>query len=284
VLSDARDRTRPPLRQLLDPRFVLARLLSHRRLLRLLVRREIETRYRGSAFGVGWLVAQPALLLAVYTFVFGIVLEVRWPQLEREGLGDFAAVLFCGLIVMNLFNECVGRAPGLILGAVGYVKKVVFPLELLPLVVLGSAAFHAAISLAVLLVARYWLGSPPPATVLLVPVVLLPLAMLALGLSWFLASLGVFVRDVGQVVQLALQALIFLTPVFYPMEALPLRFQGLIRLNPLTVVVEALRDVALWGRFPDWGPFTLVLAGSGLILLSGYAWFSATRRAFADVV
>lgn len=285
MLSDARDRERPTFRQLFDPRFLAERLLAHRRLLRRLVRREIEQRYRGSAFGLWWVVAQPALLLTVYTFVFGVVFEVRWPQLaDRQGLGDFAAVLFCGLIVLNLFNECVGRAPGLVLGATGYVKKVVFPLHLLPLVVLGSALFHAGVSLGVLLLVRIGLGHAPPLTVLLVPLVLLPLGMLTLGLSWFLASLGVFLRDVSQVVQLGLQALIFLTPVFYPLEALPPRFQALIRLNPLTPIVEALRAVMLWGRLPDWGQQALLFAGTAAVLMLGFACFQATRRAFADVV
>jgi len=285
VLTDTRDRQRATLRQLADPRWVVGELLAHRRLLRRLVRRDIEARYRGSAFGLWWVVAQPALLLAVYTFVFGLVFEVRWPQLAaRAGLGDYAAVLFCGLIVLNLFNECLGRAPGLILGSSAYVKKVVFPLHILPLVVLGSAGFHAAVSLAVLVLVRAGAGLVPPVTLLLAPLVLLPLALLALGLSWFLASLGVFLRDVGQVVQLLLQALMFVTPVFYPLETLPPRFQTLVRLNPLTPVVEELRAVALWGRPPDWGALALVTLGGAAVAMLGFAWFAATRRAFADVV
>jgi len=259
-------------------------LWRHRRLVLQLIRRDVEARYRGTALGLVWSLLHPLVLLGIYTFVFGMVFRARWSDPGQGSLGQFALVLFCGLIVLNLFAECVGRAPGLIVASPSYVKKVVFPLEVLPVVVLGAALFNAVISLLMLVAARLLVDGLLPATLPLAPLVLLPLVLMALGTSWALASLGVFLRDLGQLVGLLLQVLMFLTPVFYPLEAVPARVRTLIALNPLAPIVEDFRRVVLWGRMPDWRGWALSLLVGGGIMIAGHAWFTRTKQAFADVL
>jgi lipopolysaccharide transport system permease protein len=262
----------------------LRHLWSHRRLVGQFVRREVQARYRGSVLGLFWSFLQPLLLLSIYTFVFGVVFRARWPQFTSGRLSEFALVLFSGLIVMNLFAEAVGRSPLIVLSQPSYVKRVVFPLEILPVVALGTALFNAAVAFAVLALARVVVEGGLPWTVVLAPVVLLPVLLITLGLSFSLASLGVFLRDLPHLVALALQMLTFLTPIFYPLEAVPAWARPVILANPLTPAVDDLRRVALWGAQPEWGRLALTLAGGALVAVAGHAWFARTRRAFADVL
>lgn len=256
---------------------------QNRALVTQMVRREIIGRYRGSFLGLLWSFVNPVLMLAVYTFVFSIVFHARW----GGGSGDkfeFALVLFAGLIVFNLFSECISRAPGLILANVNYVKKVIFPLEILPWVALGSALFHAAISLGVLL---FFLAVAYPVvswTILLFPLVLLPLLPLIMGLSWLFASIGVFVRDVGQFVGMAMTVLMFMSPIFYPASALPESVRGYLFLNPLTFIIEQIRDVLIWGKLPDWTGLAIYAGCSMAVAWAGLWWFEKTRKGFADVL
>ena len=259
-------------------------LWRRRRLIAQFVRREVQSRHRGSMFGLIWSFLTPLLLLAIYTFVFGVVFQARWPGLRAGSLGEFALVVFCGLVVLNLFGECVSRAPGLVVGSATYVKRVVFPLEILPVVTVGSALVTTGASLAVLLVVRLAMERTLPWTVALAPVVLVPLVLLTLGVAWFLASLGVFVRDIHYLVVLLLQVLVFVTPVFYPLEAVPEGFRAVLSINPLHPVVDDLRRVVLWGRLPDWPRFAVSLVVGGVAAVLGHAWFMRTRRAFADVI
>jgi lipopolysaccharide transport system permease protein len=260
-----------------------ATLWRHQHLVKTLIRREVIGRYRGSVLGILWSFFNPVFMLIVYTFVFSVVFKARW-----NGGGDskmeFALILFAGLMVFNLFSECVNRAPGLILSNVNYVKKVVFPLEILPVVSFGAASFHTAISFGVwLLFFLVFLGLPP-ITALLLPIIILPLTLLTLGLSWFLASLGVYLRDVGQFIGIATTALLFLSPIFYPVSELPEKYQTLLLLNPLTPIIEEVRDILIWGKTPDW--FFLVgnFLASSVIAWLGFAWFQKTRKGFADVL
>ncbi len=276
---------RPPsvLRHL-DPRAVARDLWARRNLIVQFTRREVEGRYRGSVLGLLWTFAQPLTLLLTYTFVFGGVFKARWPEAGGGGLTDFALALFCGLLAYNLLSECVTRAPGLIVAVPNYVRKVVFPLEVLPVSVLGSALFHALASLAVLLTVRLVTGGDLSFTLLLLPLVCLPLVLFCLGASWFLAGLGVYLRDVGHLIGLLVQVLLFATPIFYPATALPAWARGLLRLNPLVDVVDNMRRVVLWGRLPDWGPLGAWLLVGGVVMLLGYAWFMQTKRGFPDVL
>ena len=255
----------------------------HKELLVSMIQREVVGRYRGSVMGLLWSLLNPLLMLLVYTFVFSTMLKLRWPQ-GSGSKSEFALLVFAGLLTFNVFAECVARAPGLILANTNYVKKVMFPLEILPWVVLGAVLFHTLASLAIWLVFHLVFFGLPPLTGLLLPLVLLPLVLFTLGICWVLASLGVYLRDVGQIVGVLTTALMFVSAIFYPTSAFPAAYQGLLRLNPLTLVVEQTRDVLFWGVIPD--PFTWacgLLVASGVAWL-GFTWFQRTRRGFADVL
>lgn len=267
----------------LSPNKMIASFWDNRNLIQVLVKREVIGRYRGSLMGILWSFFNPLLMLAVYTFVFGVIFKSRWSA-ESNSQTEFALILFAGLIVFNLFAECINRSPALILSNVNYVKRVIFPLEILPWVALGSAAFHALISLSVWLAAYVIFFGVPHVTVLLLPVVTLPLMFFIIGLSWWLASLGVYLRDVSQFVGIFVTVLMFLSPVFYPASALPEWFRSLLIINPLTTVVEQVRDVMFWGKLPDWTMLAITLLISVFIAWLGFAWFQKTRKGFADVI
>jgi lipopolysaccharide transport system permease protein len=255
----------------------------HRHLILRLTRREVQAKYRGSLLGLLWALLSPLLLLAVFTFIFSTVFEMRW-DVEIRSRSDFALLLFSGLICFWLFSECVSRAPELVFENVSYVKRVVFPLEVLPWVALLSGVFHAALSSLVLLAAYVvWLGTPPW-TAALVPILFLPLLLVIMGLSWFLASLGVFLRDTKQIVPVVVTMLMFLSPIFYPLSAIPESFQGFVQLNPLAYIIEEIRAALFYGRLPAWLPFGLAAASGWLVAWLGLVWFQITRKGFADVV
>lgn len=270
--------------QHLNPAHLVTTLWSHRRLIVDFAKREVVGRYKGSFGGVAWSAINPIVLLLVYTFVFGIVFQLRWPHEGPERLRSFALVLLCGLTAFNLFGESVSRAPGIITAVPNFVKKVVFPLEILPVAVFCSAAFHAAVSLTLLLAANLFVNQTLHWTVVFLPVAGLPLVFLSLGVMWFLASLGVFVRDVHHAVGLAVQALLFTTPVFYPLESVPPGLQRFILVNPLAGPVDDFRRAALWGLPPDWLRLGLWVPLTAVVMVLGYAWFMSTKRALADVI
>jgi lipopolysaccharide transport system permease protein len=262
-------------------------LYAHRELLRQIVRREIEARYRGSYLGVLWAIVTPLLMLAIYTFVFSTIFQGRWrPEASQSPPqpGDFALPLFAGLIAFNVFAECIARAPTLVLSNTNYVKNVVFPVQILPVSAVGAALFHAAINVAILIVASIALSGMPSTTIWLLPVAALPLLALCLGLSWFLASLGVFLRDIAYATSLVTQALFFLTPIFYPRTALPEHLQTALAVNPLSHIVEDFRRTLLWSQVPEWTTWAIAMGACGGIFVLGYAWFMITRTGFADVV
>jgi lipopolysaccharide transport system permease protein len=266
-----------------SPREMIGSFWRNRSLIKALVKRDVIGRYRGSTLGIFWSFFQPVFMLAVYTFVFSVVFKARWSA-GSESKTEFALVLFAGLLVFGLFSECVNRAPTLILSNANYVKKVVFPLEVLPWVVLGSALFHALISLGAWLIFYLIVFGTPHATMLLLPLILLPLLLFTMGFSWLLASLGVYLRDVNQIMSIVTMTLMFLSPIFYPVSALPVEYQFLLNLNPLTPAIEQARDVLIWGKIPDSLTFGLYAAGATLIAWLGFAWFQKTRKGFADVI
>lgn len=257
---------------------------THRHLILQLTKREVIGRYRGSVMGLAWSFFHPLLMLVVYTFVFAVVFKARWGIVGEESRADFALILFVGMIIHSLFAECVNRAPGLILANPGYVKRVVFPLEILPLTALGSALFHTAISVVVLLGAYLVLHHGLQWTAIFFPVVLLPLVFGAMGGAWFLAATGVFVRDTGQAIGILTTVLLFLSPVFYPVSALPPEYQTFLQLNPLTFMIEQSRAVLIRGNTPDWAGVGWYTAGSLTIAWAGLWWFQKTRKGFADVI
>ena len=265
------------------PGEIAASLWRNRALIGLLAKRDALGRYKGSVLGLLWSFFNPLLMLTVYTFVFSGIFKARWTS-ESTSTSQYALVLFAGLIVFALFAECLTRAPSLIVGNVNFVKKVAFPLEILPWVSFGAAAFHLLVRLGVWLLVYVLLFGLPPVTAFLLPVMLIPIALLTMGLSWFLAALGVFVRDVAQIVGVITSALIFLSPIFYPLEALPENLRAYVFLNPLTLAVVQMREVLIWGRLPDWTAYVTYLMVAVVFAAFGFAFFQKTRKGFADVL
>lgn len=235
--------------------------------------------------GLTWSFFNPVFMLVVYTFVFSEVFKSRWGEIGGDDSKiQFAVVLFVGMIMLGLFSEVLNRAPGLIVSNVNYVKKVIFPLEILPVVAMGASLFHSLISLGVLMAAFLVFNGYIHWTVIFIPLVLLPLVILTMGIAWMLASLGVFIRDVGQTIAIVTTVLMFLSPVFYPVTAVPERFRPFIMANPLTFIIEQAREVLIWGHLPNWvglGAYTMTTIGIAWV---GYAWFQKTRKGFADVL
>lgn len=267
----------------LSPFAALRSVTKHRRLILEMIRREVIGRYRGSVMGLLWSFFTPVLMLIVYTFVFSTVFKARWAG-GTDSKTEFAIVLFVGLMVFNLFSECISRAPSLVLSNPNYVKKVIFPLEILPVVSLGSASFHFLVNILVWLSFYLVIFGIPPLGALWLPVAVLPLAILSTGLSWFLASLGVFLRDVGQVIGVITTILMFMSPIFYPVVALPEEFRGYLHLSPITYFVEQARDLLVWNKGMHWEPWLKALLISCAVATLGFAWFQKTRKGFADVI
>jgi lipopolysaccharide transport system permease protein len=249
-----------------------------------MTRREILGRYKGSFMGLAWAFFNPLFMLAAYTFVFSGVFQAKWGNEANEGKGDFALLLLVGVIVHGFFSEVLTRAPGLIIANANFVKKVVFPLEVLPAVATAAALFHAVITVLVLLIGLLVLKGSVPWTVVFVPLVLLPFIVFTLGAAWILASLGVFFRDASQITGLVATVLLFLSPVFYPVSAVPEPFQAWMLANPLTFVIEQCRQVLIWGHPPEWTGLCVYAGGALLVAWTGYAWFQRTRSGFADVM
>lgn len=263
--------------------YVFLSLADHAELVWRLALRDVLGRYRGSLLGLFWSFLNPIIYLAIYTFVFGSVFKTRWGT-QSGGIAGFALILYAGLIANNLFADCINRAPRLLLENPNYVKRVVFPLEILPWVSSFSALFHAVINLLVLVIFYFLLHHEFSRTLFLLPIILVPYVVLITGIGWFLSALGVFVRDISQLTSLITVALLFLAPIFYPMSALPKDYLWVFELNPVTFMVEQLRDVALWGRWPDWSGLALYSAISLAVSWIGLIWFQRTRRGFADVI
>jgi len=272
------------IRGFFNPVRIGTHLWKYRDLIRQLTWREVVGRYKGSFIGMGWSFIQPLVMLCVYTFVFSVIFRARWGVAADEGKAAFALTLFMGLITFNVFSEVANSAPTLVLGNVNYVKKVVFPLEILPLVRLLSALINALFSLGVLLLGILVVNHSIHWTALLLPLIWLPMIIFTLGCGYFLASLGVFVRDMGTAIGVLTTMLFFLTPIFYPISAVPEQLRIVFRINPLAIFVEDARRVVLWGLFPDWPWFFLGLVLSVAVLIFGFLWFIKSKKAFADVI
>ncbi len=267
----------------LAPKEMVASLWRNRYLIKTSIQREVVGRYRGSFMGILWSFFNPVFMLSVYTFVFSVVFKARWHS-GSDSKTEFALILFAGLMVFNLFAECVNRAPGLILANVNYVKKVIFPLEILPWVSLGAALFHALVSLLVWLIAYMLLFGIPHITLLLLPLVIGPLLLFIMGVSWGLAALGVYLRDISQIIGVVTTALLFLSPIFYSASSLPEKYQVFLQLNPLTPIVEQARGVLFFGNMPEINTLLICYLCSVVVAWLGFAWFQKTRKGFADVL
>lgn len=256
----------------------------HRHLISQLTKREVVGRYRGSILGLLWSFLHPLLMLIVYLFVFSFVFKVKWGIQIETGEVEFGVVLFAGLIVHTLFTECLVRSPSIIKANTQFVKKIVFPLEILPIVIVYTALFHLLIGFLILLAFNTIAHQVFHWTLIYVPVVLLPLVVLSLGVAWLLASIGIFIRDVSHIVGILSTVLLFLSPIFYPLTLVPEHLRLYLYLNPLTLIVQELRAVVIYGHSPDWFALFIYTMIAVLILILGYRWFKRTQPMFADVL
>jgi lipopolysaccharide transport system permease protein len=270
---------------LLNPWLTIVSVHKNRRLLWELVRRDLRQQYQGSYLGVLWTIIFPLFMLLIYTFVFSMIFQSRWPESNGETPpSEFAIILFAGLTAFNVFSTVATRSPSVILNVPNYVKKVVFPLDLLPVMLLGTALINSAISVCLVMIGSLVLLHTVSATIYLFPLAYLPLIFLCLGAAWLLASLGVYIRDMGQLITILVQILFFITPIFYSASVAPAFLQWLFRFNPLVVIVDSFRRVLLWGQmidWPLWGIWTLL---TFLFAQIAYYWFMKTKKGFADVL
>ena len=276
----------------------LVSFCKHLPLIRQLMQREVQGRYRGAALGIAWSLLTPLLTLAIYAFVFGSVFQAKWvppagaspgdglntPLTSPASIGDFAIILFVGLIIYGIFAEVITRSPTLVLANTHYVKKIVFPLEILIPVCMGTALFHATLSFAVLFVFLLIQKGGIPLTALWLPIILAPFVVLIVGLGWLLASLGVYLRDISQLMPSFMNILMFLSPVFFPSSAIPAWIRGWLYLNPVALPIEQARNVLIWHHSPDFLPLFLYSVIASIVAAIGYQWFQMTRKGFADVV
>lgn len=257
-------------------------VLRHRALISSLVRRDIVGRYRGSVAGTLWTLIHPALLMIAYYFVFAVVLRVRFRP--NSGSGDFAFYFLCGMLPWLAFSEAVGRAPNVILENSNFVKRVVFPLEILPLNLMLVGLVTEIFALLIFVGAMLATGRGLDWRILFLPAILVPQVLLTAGLCWLLAALGVFLRDIGQVMNFVLTVWFFTTPICYPASSLPKNWLWLLEMNPLFPIVEAYRAVLLESRLPDWTPLAVLWVVSTAAFCLGYAWFYKVRKSFADLM
>ena len=261
---------------------LLRSLWQYRHMIRHLTASQLQQRYRGSLLGVMWTLVQPLLMLGIYSFVFGAIFRPRW--MEANGEASFTLVLFCGLTAYGFFSDSLSRSSSLITGNPNYVKKIIFPLEVLGVTTVLAAFVQSLAGFGILLVAKWWLSGFVPWTALLFPLAFLPFFLITLSLCWFFASLSVYFRDMENLMGLLLSGLMFLSPVFYSLKAVPEKVRPIFFLNPVTWAVEDLRRVLLWGESPDWWIWGGQLCFAGLMLGLAYRWFKKLQPGFADVL
>lgn len=258
-------------------------LAAHAALVVELTRREVDGRYRGASLGVLWALVSPFLLLCIYAIAFGTVMGGRWPEVRASDT-PFSIVLFAGMIPYFVLSECMVRSPELVVANPAYVKRVVFPLEVLPWPMLLSALFHCLMNVLVFIAMRLVMERDFEWTVVYLPCVILPIAIVGLGISWFMSSIAVYVRDVRQVMGLASMAILFLSSVMIPLATVPPQYKAIFLLNPLSFIAEQSRAVLIWGQAPDWAGLAAYTAVALAFMYAGYVWFASTKRGFADVL
>jgi len=271
---------------LLNPIHMVRSLYKNRELIWNLTKREVKSTYQSSFLGALWPLILPLMMLLIYTFVFSVIFQAKWSTNAGQETppGEFALILFAGLTPFTLFSAVTTRSPGLILAVPNYVKRVVFPLEILPVVIIGAAFITSLINVALILVGSLVVFHSLPSTIFLLPLAYLPLILITLGLGWFLSSLGVFVRDVGLAINVIMQVLLFITPIFYSADQVPGALRFLVILNPLSSIIDSFRRILIWNEFIDWGTWGTATLLSALVAILGFAWFLATKKAFSDVM
>lgn len=262
---------------------VSGELWSKRYLIAQFTIREFQRRYRRTMLGFFWGLVLPLIMLAVYTFVFAIIFEAKWDGLGSQTRGMFAIVLFANLLIFGIFSEVVSGSTTVVVGNSNLVKKVIFPLEILPISRALACFIQTVMNLVVLLIGICLVGAFNW-TVLLAPLVMLPVLILAMGVSFFTSSVTVFIRDVGELVGVCLTLLLFLSPIFYPLSRVPEGLRIFIYINPLAIFLEQFRIVMIEGGLPNWGILALCWVVALGIFAVGYAWFNKVKGSFADVL
>jgi lipopolysaccharide transport system permease protein len=259
-------------------------LWSHRALLWQFTLRNVELRHKGSHLGLIWSFLNPLLMLGLYVFVFGYVFGGSFGVLPDETKVDYALGIFLGLTIFHFASEVLGASPALIVANANFVKKVVFPLEILPAAQVAAAGFHSLIGLGFVILSVQFVGGGLPVGALWLPVILLPILLMSLGIGWLFSALGVFFRDIGQMMQFLTMALLFSSAVFYSAEKIPEAAWVWLRFNPMLLAIELARDAVLWQR-PLNLTHLLYLHGAGLaVCYTGYFTFRRIKGAFADVL
>lgn len=251
-----------------------------------MINRNVQSRYRGSMLGLAWSFIQPLLMLCIYTFVFSIVFKAKFGSIPNDDRMAFAVILFSGMAVFAVFADSLTGSCYLICGNENYVKRVVFPLELLPMSHVAGVAINSIPSFILVLIGMAFCGAPFHFswTLLLLPVTIVPLWLLSLGGAFLFASLAVYIRDLAYVVNLFTQILFFMTPIFYPIEAVPEGYRWILQTNPLSLLVENTRALMLYGRIPEWRFCLISLVTALLLYQLGYVWFAKSKKGFADVL
>lgn len=267
-----------------SPLEIVKSFLRHRSLIWALTKREVVGRYKGSVLGFGWSFARPLFMLTIYALVFGEILQLKWGSSGESSTSEFAIILLAGLLIFDFFSDVVNRSPTLVLANPNYVKKVVFPLEILPFVSIASALIHLFASLLILLLGQLFISHALPWTAIIFPLVLIPLILGCLGAAWFLASLGVYLRDVSQLVGTLTTALLFVSGVFFPASALPQKYRVLLDWNPLSWCIESSRQVLIYAEHPSFSQLSWLILLMSMFAWLGFVWFQQTRRGFADVI
>jgi len=275
---------RPGRRQPTGLPSFLRSVVAHRELILRLATREVTQRFQGSLLGIIWMVLMPLLTAAVFTFVFSAVFQTRWGAATPAGPFDFAILLLVGMAVHGIFAEAVGRAPTVILAQASYVTKVIFPIEVLPVVAVLASLVNAFVTVGIVVVGQALLKGVLHWTVIFWPLVIAPYLIFVVALTMFFAACGVFLRDLSQIVSLLVTVTLFLTPIFYPLDAVPGAFRQVMRLNPLTSIVEQSRTVIVFGGLPDFVSLGLYTLCALAALTAAYWLFQRLRPGFADVL
>lgn len=252
-------------------------------LLKQLVKKDIQQRYQGSVLGMLWSFLVPILMLIIYTFVFSEVFQAKW-DIDTSDKYQFALVLFCGLSAFNMVGEVMNRSTGLIAANTNYVKKVIFPLEMLPVVVTFSALFNCVISFLILIAAKLVLYQNVSITLYMIFLAMIPLIIMSVGLSLFISAISVYLKDVGNFISVLVAVLMYMSPVFFPLSAVPESFRGICEANPMTYIIENFRNVVLYGKSLDWQFFGISCAVALGIYLLGKVVFMRAKEGFADVL
>lgn len=268
----------------INPLRMVHKLWAHRSLINQLTVRQLKMRYQGSYLGVLWAFLVPLATLIVYTFVFSVIFQVRWEQTITTSHSEFALILFAGLIVYTMFSESVLGASGLIVGNTNYVKRVVFPLEVLVVSHVATVGITSLFSIVILVWSQIFFLGYVSEVVVLLPLMYLPLVMLCLGTGWFIASLGVFVRDMTNLLGVFFSLLFFITPIIYPISMVPENLRFLLMINPLTPIVTMFRQVILFREIPDIATYFQSTLLCLIVCLAGYVWFMKSKKGFADVL